>query len=113
MYVCIPLSHVFLLYHIIIQCCVLAMNYASPSILAPFSGLTLVWIVLLSSPLIGEQPAPRQVAAAALIVLGEVVVAIFGDHTNDDGLTVRDVVRSSCLFLFDYFDIHIFAVQEH
>ena len=29
-------------------CCVLAMNYASPSILAPFSGLTLVWIVVLS-----------------------------------------------------------------
>lgn len=73
-------------------CCVFAMNYASPSILAPFSGLTLVWIVLLSSPLIGEQPAPRQVVAATLIVLGEVVVAIFGDHTNDEGRTVADVV---------------------
>jgi len=73
-------------------CCVFAMNYASPSILAPFSGLTLVWIVLLSSPLIGEKPAPRQVVAAALIVLGEVVVAVFGDHTNDEGHTVEDVV---------------------
>ena len=72
--------------------CVLAMNYASPSILAPFSGLTLVWIVLLSSPLIGEQPVARQVVAAALIVLGEVVVAIFGDHTNDEDVTVQDVV---------------------
>jgi EamA-like transporter family len=77
-------------------CCVLAMNYASPSILAPFSGLTLVWIVLLSSPLINEQPSHRQVSAAALIVLGEVVVAIFGDHTNGEGVTVSDVVSVFC-----------------
>jgi drug/metabolite transporter (DMT)-like permease len=69
------------------------MNYASPSILAPFSGLTLVWIVLLSSPVIGEQPHLRQVLAAALIVAGEVIVAVFGDHTNDEGMTVSDVVR--------------------
>ena len=75
-------------------CCVFAMNYASPSILAPFSGLTLVWIVLLSSPLIGEQPSSRQIVAAALIVLGEVVVAVFGDHTNDEDVTVHDVVSS-------------------
>lgn len=74
-------------------CCVLAMNYASPSILAPFSGLTLVWIVLLSNPLIGERPTAAQVLAAALIVAGEVVVAIFGDHTNDGGVRLSDLVR--------------------
>ena len=34
-------------------CCVLAMNYASPSILAPFSGLTLVWVILFS-PLVNN-----------------------------------------------------------
>jgi len=74
-------------------CSVLAMNYASPSILAPFSGLTLVWIVLLSSPLIGESPTKQQVAAASLIVAGEVMVAVWGDHTNDEGVTAEDVVR--------------------
>jgi uncharacterized membrane protein len=74
-------------------CCVLAMKYASPSILAPFSGLTLVWIVLLSHMLIGEAPTFPQKIAAALIVAGEVMVAIFGDHTNDEGITVEDVVR--------------------
>jgi EamA-like transporter family len=74
-------------------CSVLAMNYASPSILAPFSGLTLVWIVLFSEPLIGEKPSIRQIIAAALIVLGEVIIAFFGDHTNDEGITVNDVVR--------------------
>lgn len=76
-------------------CCVLAMNYASPSILAPFSGLTLVWIVLFSFPLLGEQPAPRQVVASSLIVLGEVVVALFGDHTNDDDVTLDVLVCST------------------
>mmetsp|Transcript_16175 Transcript_16175/g.44783 ORF Transcript_16175/g.44783 Transcript_16175/m.44783 type:complete len:382 (+) Transcript_16175:329-1474(+) len=72
-------------------CCVLAMNYASPSILAPFSGLTLVWVIL-GSPLINsEQPSSQQVLACCLIILGEVIVAIFGDHTNDEGVTVKAV----------------------
>jgi EamA-like transporter family len=74
-------------------CSVLAMNYASPSILAPFSGLTLVWIVLFSEALVGEKPTVRQVIAAALIVIGEVVIAVFGDHTNDEGISVDEVVR--------------------
>ena len=72
-------------------CCVLAMNYASPSILAPFSGLTLVWIALFSESLIGERPTLVQVMAAALIILGETVVAVFGDHTNDNGKSIEDV----------------------
>jgi drug/metabolite transporter (DMT)-like permease len=78
--------------------CVLAMNYASPSILAPFSGLTLVWIVLLSNPIIGEQPTLPQVMAACLIIFGEVIVAMFGDHTNNEGVTIQDVVRRHGVF---------------
>lgn len=74
-------------------CSVLAMRYASPSILAPFSGLTLVWIVLLSHRLIGEAPTVTQVIAAMLIVLGEVVVAVYGDHYND-AVTVEQVRQS-------------------
>ena len=73
-------------------CCVLAMNYASPSILAPFSGLTLVWVILFSHPVVGEKPTNPQVIAALLIITGEVIVAVFGDHTNDAGVTVEDVV---------------------
>ena len=71
--------------------CVLAMNYASPSILAPFSGLTLVWIVLFSEHFISEKPEPKQVVAACLIILGQVIVGVFGDHTNDDGITLEQV----------------------
>lgn len=74
--------------------CVLAMNYASPSILAPFSGLTLVWIVLFSETMIGEKPQWTQIVAAALIILGEVIVAIFGDHTNDEGVDLEHVLES-------------------
>lgn len=75
-------------------CSVMAMNYASPSILAPFSGLTLVWIVLLSQPLIREKPTVRQIIAASLIILGEVLVAIFGDHTNEEDMTIQKVTES-------------------
>jgi hypothetical protein len=79
-------------------CCVLAMNYASPSILAPFSGLTLVWIAVFSRPALGEVPSSLQVIAASLIVLGEVFVAVFGDHTNNsEAMTVDDVVRAVCV----------------
>ena len=73
-------------------CCVMAMNYASPSILAPFSGLTLVWVIIFSEMVLSEKPSKSQVIACTLIVLGEVLVATFGDHTNDDGKTVDDVV---------------------
>jgi drug/metabolite transporter (DMT)-like permease len=71
--------------------CILAMQYASPSILAPFSGLTLVWIILFSEISIGEKPLPKQIAAAVLIITGEVLVAVWGDHTNDDGVTIQQV----------------------
>ena len=73
-------------------CGALAMNYASPSVLAPFSGLTLVWIVLLSEQTIGERPRNVQIIAVLMVVIGQVVIAIFGDHTNIDVLTIKEVV---------------------
>jgi hypothetical protein len=76
-------------------CCVLAMNYASPSILAPFSGLTLVWVIVFSYPALAELPSTSQIVAASLIVTGEVIVAVFGDHTNDDDDTIEHVVGST------------------
>lgn len=75
-------------------CSVFAMNYASPSILAPLGGLTLVWVILFSSVTVGEQPTQSEILAAMLIMFGEVIVAVFGDHTNDYGMTVHDVVRT-------------------
>lgn len=90
--ICLRLAGMFGMTFLNPLCGVVAMNYASPSILAPFSGLTLVWIVLCSHQLIGERPTQRQVIAAALIVLGEVIVAVFGDHTNDVGVSVKEVV---------------------
>lgn len=73
-------------------CCVLAMKYASPSILAPFSGLTLVWVILFSGIVLGETPSVAQRTASALIIVGEVIVAAFGDHRNGVHLETRDVV---------------------
>ena len=75
-------------------CCVLAMKYANPSILAPFSGLTLVWVVLFYGVILGEYPGKSQKIACALIVIGEVVVAMWGDHLNEEGKGVDDVLSS-------------------
>ena len=81
-------------------CSVIAMNYASPSILAPFAGLTLVWVIVFSKPFVGETPSFQQVVACSFILVGEVVVAVFGDHTNDEGLTIEDVVRLLLVYSF-------------
>ena len=81
-------------------CCVLAMRFANPSILAPFSGLTLVWVVLFSGRAVGEYPGMSQRLACSLIVLGEVLVAMFGDHTNENDESVEDVVSSTSDFLY-------------
>ena len=83
-------------------CCILAMQYANPSILAPFSGLTLVWIILLSGVVVGEYPGWSQKVACLLIVTGEVFVALFGDHTND-GKDIEDVISSYEEPAFHYF----------
>lgn len=92
--VCLRLSGMFGMTVLNPLCCVLAMNYASPSILAPFSGLTLVWIILFSEYLIGERPMTIQIVAAGLIICGETIVAIFGDHTNDGEKSIDDVRAS-------------------
>ena len=75
-------------------CCVLAMQYANPSILAPFSGLSLVWVILFSDMVVGEHPQRSQKVACALIVFGEVLVALFGDHTNANNMDIDDVIES-------------------
>jgi hypothetical protein len=73
-------------------CSVIAMNYASPSILAPFAGLTLVWIIICAGPVLDEHPTWIQLGAVSLIIIGETIVAVFGDHTNSLNLTTRQVV---------------------
>mmetsp|Transcript_20674 Transcript_20674/g.43441 ORF Transcript_20674/g.43441 Transcript_20674/m.43441 type:complete len:463 (+) Transcript_20674:372-1760(+) len=74
--------------------CVLAMKYANPSILAPFSGLTLVWVILFSRMVVGEHPELSQKVACACIIAGEVMVALFGDHTNNEWDSYDDVIAS-------------------
>lgn len=75
-------------------CGVKSMLYASPSVLAPFSGLTLVWIVLFSEIFVNEQPLPQQIRAAALIIVGEVIIAAMGDHTNNNNITIVEIEHS-------------------
>ena len=59
-----------------------ALAFASPSILAPFSGVSLAWVVLLSPYMVHETPQSQQIMGALLIMVGEVVVALFGDHSS-------------------------------
>ena len=71
---------------------VIAMSYATPSTLATFAGLTLVWIILFLESFTSEKPQKKQIIAAGFIVSGQIIVSIFGDHTNDDGIvTLQDM----------------------
>jgi hypothetical protein len=47
------------------------MALASPSLLAPFSGLTLVWVILFSKQMTGDLPNQTQILAAVMIIIGE------------------------------------------
>jgi uncharacterized membrane protein len=66
-------------------CGVCALLYASPSLVVPFSGLDLVWIVLGASHFVGEDPTKAQLIGVGAIVVGEIIVAITGDHSNHNG----------------------------
>lgn len=91
--------------------CVLAMKYANPSILAPFSGLTLVWVVLFSGYVIGEPASSNQKVACAMIILGQVIVAAFGDHTNKSDVTLDEVVSARTLnYLYSDRDVIMFCL---
>lgn len=90
-------------------CCVIAMQYANPSILAPFSGLSLVWVILLSGMVVGEHPTRSQKVACVLIVVGEVLVGLFGDHTNASSMTVDEVIASYVDPAFIVFMISMFS----
>jgi len=72
---------------------VLAIMHASPALLAPFSGLSLAWIMLFSKQITGEPPRRMQIVGSALIGVGLVLVVAFGDRTNNEGVTLNDVVR--------------------
>jgi len=86
-----------------------AMAFASPSILAPLSGLTMAFVVLMSKQVLGEVPGKKQLLAAFLVVIGEVVVAVFGDHSSGgEGLqTLQDMVgyvfRFALCIFFSFF----------
>lgn len=90
--------------------CVIAMQYASPSILSTFSGLTLVWIILFSESFIGEKPNAKEILAASLLIAGEVIVAIFGDHTNENDVSVDEIISSykSTAFVLYFASMMIF-----
>ena len=75
---------------------VLALSNANPSLLAPFSGLALAWIILLSEHLIGEPPQRIQICASGLVGLGLILVMAYGDHTNNEDKTLEQVVRCYC-----------------
>ena len=69
-----------------------ALQYASPSILSPIGGgLTLIWIILLSEYTIGEKPRFLQIIAVFIIGIGQILIAIKGDHTNVYSLTLEQV----------------------
>jgi drug/metabolite transporter (DMT)-like permease len=80
-----------------------AYAFASPSILSPFAGVSMAWVVLLSRPLIGETPEPIRVVGACFVMLGEILVAAFGDHSNHNGtdpngdMSTLEQVRDSYL----------------
>ena len=68
---------------------ILSFGYGDPQIVAPFSALSLVWLILLSNPIAGDKPNGLDVSAALVIASGVVLIALFGSgeggSDEDDG----------------------------
>lgn len=68
----------------------------------------MVWVVLFSGYMIDEPASPRQKVACTLIILGQITVAVFGDHTTKSDVTVQEVVGiRSADFSSSYFTFRI------
>lgn len=99
---------------------VVAFLYASPSILAPFAVLAIVWIVLLSPIILKEIPSRMQIVGAMMILLGEIITAISGDHSKYDELTLEDIANSYkklnfqifMMFLLIWMDMLYFIIKD-
>jgi hypothetical protein len=96
-------------------CGVCALLYASPSLVVPFSGLDLVWVVIGSRHLVGENPTNSQLIGVCAIIIGEIMVAITGDHSNhngtDDGVFGADE-RSILFHLLKSYQDHSFVLYH-
>ena len=101
-------------------CNLLAIQYANPSILAPFSGLSLVFVIMFSGLITGEHPQRTQKVACALIVTGEVIVALFGDHSNARNMDVNEVIESYqdpafivlMVFMLSFIGVLLFIIRK-
>ena len=88
-------------------CGLLAMQYLSPSICAPFSGLTIVWILILSGPIVQEYPTQLQIMSCIFLLISELLIAVFGDHT--DGIATEDNQTNDPLATFNTVVSYLFV----
>lgn len=59
-----------------------AYAFAPQSILAPISGLDIVWNTLLAPCTLGEKLTGKRLIACLLITAGTVLIAVFGSHSE-------------------------------
>ena len=61
---------------------ILSFGFGNPAIVAPFSSLSLVWLILLANPIAGDKPNLTEVIGALVIASGVAVIAVFGASGN-------------------------------
>mmetsp|Transcript_61462 Transcript_61462/g.168790 ORF Transcript_61462/g.168790 Transcript_61462/m.168790 type:complete len:284 (+) Transcript_61462:239-1090(+) len=66
------------------------MGFGDPSIIAPFSALSLVWLLLLANPIAGDKPTRLEVTSALIISCGTVLVGISGSGEEDNAWNQDD-----------------------
>ena len=64
---------------------ILSFGFGESRVVAPFSSLSLVWLILLANPIAGDKPTRVEVAGALVIASGVALIAAFGaDGASDD-----------------------------
>jgi hypothetical protein len=63
---------------------IVALAFASASLLAPFAGLSVMWSAVLAPPVLGETLTKGDIQGAVLIVTGVAVIGLTADKTEKD-----------------------------
>lgn len=62
---------------------ILSFGYGESKVVAPFSSLSLVWLILLANPIAGDKPSHVDIVGSLVIAGGVALVAAFGTGGGD------------------------------
>lgn len=85
-----------------------ALAFAAQSMIAPLSGLSLVFNLVTATCFLKEQVRPLDLVGTALLILGCTFAVVFANHTAEDD-SFGEILRKADCFMFWFFFVDLIA----